>query len=155
MRLDLNEVLNDVVSLVQREVLNHRVSLRLKLTAELPPVLGDRVQLQQVLINLVINGIQAMADLVDDARELLIESRPDHHEHVVVAVQDSGTGIDPANADRLFEAFFTTKANGMGMGLSICRSIIEAHGGQLWASSNAGHGATFQFSLPSIGEGAS
>jgi PAS domain S-box-containing protein len=153
-RLELNDVLNDVVPLVQREVLNHRVLLRLKLASELPPVLGDRVQLQQVLINLVINGIQAMADIGDDARELLIESRRDNAEHVVVAVQDSGTGIDPEHVNRLFEPFFTTKPNGMGMGLSICRSIIDAHGGQLWASSNAGHGTTFQFSLPSIGEGA-
>jgi PAS domain S-box-containing protein len=152
MRLDLNEVLNDVVSLVQREVLNHRVSLRLNLAAELPPVLGDRVQLQQVLINLVINAIQAMADIGDELRQLLIKSGLDEEGHVVVAVQDSGTGIDPTNANRLFDAFFTTRPNGMGMGLSICRSIIEAHGGRVWASSNAGGGATFQFSLPSIGE---
>jgi C4-dicarboxylate-specific signal transduction histidine kinase len=151
-QLELNDVVNDVVSLVQREVLNHRVSLRLKLACELPPVLGDRVQLQQVLINLVMNGIQAMADIGDELRELLIESRLDEEGHVVVTVQDAGTGIDPEHANRLFEAFFTTKPNGMGMGLSICRSIIEAHGGQLWASNNAGHGATFQFSLPSIGE---
>jgi PAS domain S-box-containing protein len=155
MRLELNDVVNDVVFLVQREVLNHRVSLRIKLASELPPVLGDRVQLQQVIINLVMNGIQAMADIGDELRELLIESRLDEEGHVVVAVQDSGTGIDPEHANRLFEAFFTTKPNGMGMGLSICRSIIEAHGGQLWASNNAGHGATFQFSLPSIGESAS
>jgi C4-dicarboxylate-specific signal transduction histidine kinase len=151
-QLELNDVVNEVVALVQREVLHHRISLRLKLACELPPLLGDRVQLQQVLINLVINGIQAMADIGDDSRELLIESRRDKEGYVVVAVQDSGPGIDPANADRLFEAFFTTKSHGMGMGLSICRSIIEAHGGRVWASSNAGHGATFQFSLPSIGE---
>ncbi|MFM0149468.1 GAF domain-containing sensor histidine kinase, partial [Paraburkholderia sp. RL18-085-BIA-A] len=154
-QLELNDVVNEVVLLVQREVLNHRISLRLKLASDLPPLLGDRVQLQQVLINLVINGIQAMADICDDSRELLIESRRDNNGHVVVAVQDSGPGIDPANANRLFDAFFTTKSNGMGMGLSICRSIIEAHGGQLWVASNAGHGATFQFSLPSIGESAS
>jgi signal transduction histidine kinase len=154
-RLELNEVLNDVVSLVQREVLNHRVSLRLKLAAELPPVLGDRVQLQQVLVNLVMNAIQAMADIADERRELLIKSGVHEEGHVVVAVQDSGTGIDPTNANRLFDAFFTTRPNGMGMGLSICRSIIEAHGGRVWASSNAGDGATFQFSLPSIDESAS
>jgi signal transduction histidine kinase len=154
-QLELNDVVNEVVALVQHEVLHHRVSLRLRPASGLPPLLGDRVQLQQVLINLVMNGIQAMADIGDDPRELLIESRVDKAGHVVVAVQDSGPGIDLANADRLFEPFFTTKPNGMGMGLSICRSIIEAHGGQLWASSNAGHGATFQFSLPSIGEGAS
>jgi signal transduction histidine kinase len=154
-RLEFNDVVNDVVSLVRREVLNHRVSLRLKLASGLPPLLGDRVQLQQVLINLVINGIQAMADIGDDPRELLIESHRDKDGHVVVAVQDSGPGIDPENVNRLFDPFFTTKADGMGMGLSICRSIIEAHGGQVWASNNAGHGAVFQLSLPSIDEGAS
>jgi signal transduction histidine kinase len=107
-----------------------------------------------VLINLVINGIQAMADIGNDSRELSIETRRDIDGHVVVAVLDSGPGIDPNNANRLFEAFFTTKANGMGMGLSICRSIIEAHGGRVWASNNAGRGATFQFSLPTISESA-
>lgn len=151
-RLEVNDVVNDVVCLVQREISNHRVSLRLQLATDLPPLLGDRVQLQQVLINLVINGIQAMADVADDTHELLIESRWDSDGHVLVAVQDSGTGIDPENADRLFDAFFTTKADGMGMGLSICRSIIEAHGGRVWASNNAGHGATFQLSLPSISD---
>ncbi|MFL9913518.1 trifunctional serine/threonine-protein kinase/ATP-binding protein/sensor histidine kinase [Paraburkholderia sp. RL17-337-BIB-A] len=151
-QLELNDVINDVVALVRREVLNHRVSLRLELGSGLPPLLGDRVQLQQVLINLVINGIQAMADIGDDPRELLIESHRDGDGQVVVAVQDSGPGVDPESADRLFDAFFTTKAEGMGMGLSICRSIIEAHGGQVWASNNAGHGAIFQFSLPSISD---
>jgi PAS domain S-box-containing protein len=150
--LQLNDVINDVVALVQREVLNHRVSLRLELDSGLPPLLGDRVQLQQVLINLVINGIQAMADIGGDSRELRVESHRDSDGHVVVAVQDSGPGIDPESANQLFDAFFTTKAEGMGMGLSICRSIIEAHGGQVWASNNAGHGANFQFSLPSISE---
>jgi PAS domain S-box-containing protein len=153
-QLELNDVINDVVSLVQRELLNHRVSLRLKLASDLPPLLGDRVQLQQVLINLVINGIQAMADIGDDPRELLIESHRDDDGHVVVAVQDSGPGIDPENANRLFDAFFTTKADGMGMGLSICRSIIEAHGGKVSASNNAGRGARFRLSLPWIGSGA-
>jgi PAS domain S-box-containing protein len=150
--LQLNDVINDVVALVQREVLNHRVSLRLELDSGLPALLGDRVQLQQVLINLVINGIQAMADIGGDSRELRVESHRDSDGHVVVAVQDSGPGIDPESANQLFDAFFTTKAEGMGMGLSICRSIIEAHGGQVWASNNAGHGASFQFSLPSISE---
>ncbi|MFM0342074.1 trifunctional serine/threonine-protein kinase/ATP-binding protein/sensor histidine kinase [Paraburkholderia fungorum] len=154
-QLEINDVVNDVVSLVQREVLNQRVSLHLKLASGLPPLLGDRVQLQQVLINLVINGIQAMTDIRDDPRELLIESHRDSDGYVVVAVQDSGPGINPESANRLFDAFFTTKAEGMGMGLSICRSIIEAHGGQVWASNNAGHGAIFQLSLPSISGGAS
>ncbi|MFM0221817.1 trifunctional serine/threonine-protein kinase/ATP-binding protein/sensor histidine kinase [Paraburkholderia dipogonis] len=151
-QLELNDVINDIVALVQREVFNHRVSLRLELASGLPPLLGDRVQLQQVLINLVINGIQAMADIGDAPRELLIESHRDNDGHVVVAVQDSGPGIDPESANRLFDAFFTTKAEGMGMGLSICRSIIEAHGGQVWASNHAGRGAIFQFSLPSDSE---
>jgi PAS domain S-box-containing protein len=154
-QLELNDVVNEVVVLVQREVVRHRISLRLKLASDLPPVIGDRVQLQQVLINLVINGVQAMADVGDGPRDLLIESHRDNDSHVVVAVSDSGPGIDAAIADRLFEAFFTTKSSGMGMGLSICRSIIEDHGGQVWVSSNAGHGATFQFSLPSIGESTS
>jgi len=154
-QLELNDVVNEVVALVQRQVVHHRIALQLRLASGLPPVLGDRVQLQQVLINLVINGIQAMADVGADPRELLIESHRDNDEHLVVAVQDCGPGIDPANADRLFDAFFTTKSNGMGMGLSICRSIIEAHGGRVWASSNVRHGATFQFSLPSIGESTS
>jgi signal transduction histidine kinase len=96
-----------------------------------------------------------MADIGDAPRELLIESRLDNGGHVVVAVRDFGAGIDPENADRLFDAFFTTKPDGMGMGLSICRSIIEAHGGRVWASNNAGRGAVFQFSLPAIGENAS
>jgi PAS domain S-box-containing protein len=147
-QLALNEVINDVVALVQREVSHHRVSLRLSLAAGLPTLLGDRIQLQQVLINLVMNGIQAMSDSGDSPRELTIESRGDNEGHVVVAVRDSGPGIDPAIANQLFDAFFTTKSNGMGMGLSICRSIIEEHGGQLWASSNEGPGATFQFILP-------
>jgi signal transduction histidine kinase len=154
-QLELNDVVNEVVVLVQREVVRHRISLHLKLASDLPPVLGDRVQLQQVLINLVINGVQAMADVGDGPRDLLIASHRDNDSHVVVAVSDSGPGIDAAIADRLFEAFFTTKSSGMGMGLSICRSIIEDHGGQVWISSNAGHGATFQFSLPSIGESTS
>jgi signal transduction histidine kinase len=154
-RLELNDVVNDVVSLVQREVISHRVSLRLELAPELPPVLSDRVQLQQVIINFVMNGIQAMADIGDAPRELLIESRHDNGGNVVVAVRDCGTGIDPENAHRLFDAFFSTKSDGMGMGLSICRSIIEAHGGRVWASNNTGRGATFQFSLPSIDESTS
>jgi len=123
------------------------VSLRTDLASALPTVLGDRVQLQQVMINLVINGMEAMAPVTDRPRELLIRSQHED-DQVLLAVQDSGTGIDPDNADRMFAAFFTTKPSGMGIGLSISRSIIEAHGGRLWASRNAGPGATFQFSLP-------
>ena len=113
---------------------------------------GDRVQLQQVIINFLINGIQAMAAVDERPRELLIRSQRDADDQALVAVQDFGIGIDPENADRLFDAFFTTKPNGMGLGLSICRSIIEAHGGRLWASRNVGPGTTFQFTLPPYAE---
>jgi C4-dicarboxylate-specific signal transduction histidine kinase len=153
--LELNDVINDVVSLVRRELSSQRVSLRLELASDLPALLGDRVQLQQVLINLVMNGIQAMADIDNDSRALVIESHRDRDGHVLVAVQDSGPGIDPDNASRLFDAFYTTKTNGMGMGLSICRSIIEAHGGQVWAVNKAGQGAMFQLRLPAIDGSAS
>ena len=153
-RLDINDVIRDVVLLVRNEVLGHRVSLRADLAAALPAVLGDRVQLQQVMINLVMNGIEAMESVTDRPRELLIRSRHEA-DQVLGAVQDSGTGIEPNNVDRLFDAFFTTKARGMGIGLSISRSIIEAHAGRLWASPNAGPGATFQFSLPTDSTGES
>jgi C4-dicarboxylate-specific signal transduction histidine kinase len=146
--LDLTDVIHEVVLLVHREVLGHRVTLRTELAAALPPVLGDRVQLQQVLMNLVINGIDAMASVTDRPRELVIRAHQPDADQVGVAVQDSGIGIDPAHADRLFHAFFTTKPEGMGMGLSISRSIIEAHGGRLWAAHNVGPGATVQFTLP-------
>ena len=146
--VDLNGIIHEVARLVQREVLGHRVVLRTDLAAALPPVLGDRVQLQQVLMNLVINGIEAMASVTDRPRELLIRSHQPEADQVLVAVQDAGIGVDPADMDRLFQAFFTTKPNGMGMGLSISRSIIEAHGGRLWASHNVGPGATVQFTLP-------
>jgi PAS domain S-box-containing protein len=147
-QLDLNEAIEDVVVLVQREVADNRVSLRLELDPGLPAVLGDRVQLQQVIINLLINAVQAMASVHDRPRELFVRSRLNGAEQILVAVQDSGTGIEPESMDRLFNAFFTTKAAGMGMGLSICRSIVEAHGGRIWASGNTGPGATFQFTLP-------
>ena len=147
-RLDINEVINEVLSLIRREISNHQVSVRLDLAASLPPISGDRVQLQQVILNLLVNGIQALATVGDRPRELLIRSRADNAGQVLVEVGDFGTGIEPAHAGQLFNAFFTTKADGMGMGLSICRSIIEAHGGRIWASPNAGHGTIFQFTLP-------
>jgi signal transduction histidine kinase len=150
LELNLNEVVEEVILLIESDVLRHRVELRFNLAAELPSVLGDRVQLQRVVINLLINGIQAMASVGDRPRELLIRSRPHDVNHVLITVQDSGTGIDPDHIDRLFNAFFTTKVDGMGMGLSICRSIIEAHGGLIWASRNSGYGAAFHFALPTI-----
>ena len=146
--LDINDVVKEAIALVQREMDGHRVSLRIELALALPMILGDRVQLQQVIINLVMNGIEAMQSVTDRPRELVIRSQQDEARRVLVTVTDSGVGIFAENADRLFSAFFTTKSSGMGMGLSICRSIVEAHGGRLWATANIPHGATFQFTLP-------
>jgi PAS domain S-box-containing protein len=147
-RLDINDVINDTVALVQHQASNHRVRLQLELASGLPDVLGDRVQLQQVIINLVMNGIDAMTEITGRGREMVIRSGRHNGEHVLIAVQDAGVGIDPDSVSRIFDAFYTTKAEGMGMGLSICRSIIEAHSGRMWASRNAGPGATIQFTLP-------
>jgi PAS domain S-box-containing protein len=146
-RLDINDIISDAMLLVRREAASSQVSLELELATGLPAVFGDRVQLQQVIINLSMNGIQAMANIADRPRELLIRSKQDEADQVVVAVQDLGSGIDPEIADKLFSPFLTTKPNGMGMGLSICRSIIEAHGGRVWASRNSGPGTTFNFTL--------
>jgi PAS domain S-box-containing protein len=146
--LRINEVVNEVITLVQRELFSHRVSLRMELAPALPLVLADRIQLQQVILNLVVNGIEAMQSVTDRPRELMIGTRRDEARKILVTVKDDGVGIDAENADQLFNAFFTTKSSGMGMGLSICRSIIDAHGGRLSASGNVGPGATFQFTLP-------
>jgi PAS domain S-box-containing protein len=150
--LDVNDVIHEVGALVQSEVRKHRVLLRMALSTALPPLLGDRVQLQQVVLNLIINGIEAMSSVADRPRELLIQSGTQGSSGIFVAVRDSGIGLDPQHLARLFDAFFTTKPGGMGMGLSISRTIIEAHGGQLWATPNEGHGATFRFTLPTGGE---
>jgi PAS domain S-box-containing protein len=147
-RLDLNELIRDTIALVHGQVRRHRILLRTELAQNLPPVVGDRVQLQQVLLNLVLNGLEAMKEVAERPRELLIRSQPDEAGAVLVAVQDTGVGLDPQQVERVFEAFYTTKPEGLGMGLAICRSIIEAHGGQLWASANKPRGAVFQFTLP-------
>jgi signal transduction histidine kinase len=151
-RLNLDEVVDEVVALIRRELIDNNVTLRLELDRTLPQVRGDRVQLKQVIMNLLINGIQAMAGVDDRPRRLVIRSQRDGTEMVRLEVQDSGSGIDANSMHRLFDAFFTTKPDGMGMGLSICRSIIESHGGRIWASPNTGPGATFQFSLPVVEE---
>jgi PAS domain S-box-containing protein len=153
--LDINGVISETLGLVQRELTGHQVSLRTELASALPAVLGDRVQLQQVIINLMMNGIEAMQSVTDRPRELVIRSLQDETRQVLVSVTDCGAGISAENAGRLFTAFFTTKPSGMGMGLPICRSIVEAHGGRLSASGNEGPGATFQFVLPSHQEDAS
>ncbi|HZO42376.1 MAG TPA: PAS domain S-box protein [Methylomirabilota bacterium] len=146
--LDLNDVVRDVVPLVRAELLHQEISLTLDLGSKLCPVLGDRIQLQQVLLNLVMNAIEAMGSVADRHRELLIRSESRDDDHISVAVQDTGIGVAAGHLDHLFSAFFTTKPGGMGMGLSISRSIIEAHGGQLWATPNRPHGAIFHFALP-------
>jgi PAS domain S-box-containing protein len=146
--LNINDVVKEVIALVQRELFSHLVSVRTDFAPALPMILGDRVQLQQVIINLVMNGIEAMQSVTDRPRELVVRSGQDEPGQALISVADCGVGIAAENVDRLFEAFFTTKSSGMGMGLSICRSIMEAHGGRLWATPNVPHGATFQFTLP-------
>jgi PAS domain S-box-containing protein len=146
--LDVNDVVRETIVLVQRELISHQVLLRMELAPALPMILGDRVQLQQVIINLVMNGVEAMQPVTDRSRELVIRSHQDETQQVLVSVTDCGVGIAAENADRLFNPFFTTKSSGMGMGLSICRSIMEGHGGRLWATANLPHGAMFQFTLP-------
>jgi C4-dicarboxylate-specific signal transduction histidine kinase len=146
--LDLNEVIREVVRLIHSEVVMKNVTVVLNLGADLPPVPGDRVQLQQVILNLLINGVEAMSAVEDRSRELLIRSHRHASRDVLVAVRDVGIGLDPQQVERIFDSFYTTKTNGMGLGLSISRSIIEAHGGRLWAAPNEGYGITVQFTLP-------
>ena len=147
-QLDINQVVKEAITLVQRELVRHRVLLRTELAPALPRIHGDRVQLQQVIINLLINGIEAMEPVTDRPRELTVRSSLDETGQVLLSVTDCGVGISADNANRMFNAFFTTKSSGLGMGLSICRSIVEAHGGRMSASGNEGPGATFQFVLP-------
>jgi hypothetical protein len=147
--LDVNDVIDEVANLLQRELLAQDVILRLELAPALPPAIADRVQIQQVIINLAMNGVDAMQAIEDRPRALLVRSSENGAGQVVVAVQDSGVGIPPEHAGRVFNPFYSTKPGGLGIGLSICRSIIEDHGGRLWTSDDRdGPGATFQFSLP-------
>ena len=145
--VDINEVVQEMIVLLRMEATRYSVSIQRELAAELPPVLGDRVQLQQVLMNLMLNGIDAMKD-VDGTRELSIKSRQAENEQVLVTVSDTGVGLPAQQGDQIFKAFFTTKSHGTGMGLSISRSIVESHGGRLWANENSPRGASFQFVLP-------
>ena len=147
--VDVNETIREVIALARSEVQSNGVSVRTRLGEELPLILGDRIQLQQVILNLMINAIEAMNEVSDAPRELSITSATDESKRVLVAVRDSGLGLHPRSLDRLFDAFYTTKPQGMGMGLAISRSIVEAHGGRLWVTPNEPHGAVFQFTLPS------
>jgi signal transduction histidine kinase len=146
-RIDLNAAINEVIVLAQSVIIRNGVSVQTRLTEGLLPVEGDRVQLQQVLLNLILNAVEAMGSAEAGARDLMISSE-EAHTGVLVAVRDTGPGIDRAHLERVFEAFYTTKSSGVGMGLAICRSIIDAHGGRLWAEANEPRGAVFQFTLP-------
>jgi PAS domain S-box-containing protein len=146
--LDVNEIVNEAVNIVEHELRRYRVSRRMELLSDPPIVLGDRIQLQQVLLNLMINSIEAMQPITDRQRELVIRSEQSEPQQVRVTVMDCGIGLSTESAHKIFDAFVTTKASGMGMGLSICRSIIQAHGGRIWASPNEPHGAAVQFTLP-------
>ena len=144
--IDLNQLINEVLTLVQAAVKRHDIVLRTELDTAIMPVTGNRVQLQQVLYNLITNAIEAMESVAD--RTMLVKSEHENSDQVRVTIDDSGTGIEPEHIDKIFSSFFTTKVDGMGMGLSICRSIIESHGGRLWASPGRLRGAVFQFTLP-------
>jgi PAS domain S-box-containing protein len=146
--LDLNEAIEDVIALVRGELVKNRVSVHTRLANELPPVRGDRVQLQQVMLNLILNAIEAMSGVDDEARELIVRTESNRSEGLLVGVSDSGSGIASQDRERIFGSFYTTKAGGVGIGLSICRSIIDAHGGRLWADANQPRGAALKFTLP-------
>ena len=146
--LNINDLIEEVLTLTRHQLVKHGVALRTELVSGLPLITGDPVRLQQVILNLVMNGIEAASGTANRPRELLVTSRSEAEDQLVVAVEDSGAGIDPGHTDELFTPFFTTKPAGLGMGLSISRSIVEAHGGRLWAAPKTGLGTTFQFSLP-------
>jgi len=151
--IDLNNLINRTLTLASGEVLRHQVEVETDLAADLPSVLGDRVQLQQVLLNLILNAVEAMSLIAGRPRILTVRSeRRETRESTAIVVQDSGPGLDPREAEHLFDPFFTTKPEGMGLGLSICRTIISAHGGHISVANNAGHGATFEFTLPAYAE---
>lgn len=147
-KLDVDDVIREVLALAQGELRRHDVVLRTAVAAGGRPVVGDRVQLQQVLLNLIMNGVEAMREVTERTRELTVSSLFDEQGSVLISVKDTGAGLDAAVAEHMFEPFFTTKSDGLGMGLSICRSIVEAHGGRLWVSSRAPHGADVRFTVP-------
>jgi PAS domain S-box-containing protein len=148
----LHEAVNEVIVMVQSAIAKNGISVSTRLMDGLVPVQGDRVQLQQVLVNLILNAVEAMSSIEDGTRELSIRTEQSHTGGILVAVHDSGPGIDPVNLERVFEPFYTTKTSGIGMGLSICQTIINGHGGRLWMSANEPRGAVFQFTLPAAQE---
>jgi len=152
-KLEINEAVLEVIGLTRNEMAKNGISVRTQLTEALPAIQGDRVQLQQVILNLLINAMEAMSARSEGPRDLLISTAKTDSEGVLVAVRDSGPGLAPESVERLFEPFYTTKPGGLGMGLSICRSIIESHHGRLWATANTPHGAVFQFNLPRYSSG--
>jgi len=145
--VDVNEAVREMIVLLRSEATRYKITVRMELAEDLPRIMGDRVQLQQVLMNLIVNSIDAMKE-VDGTRELAVKSQRTKKEEVLVSVCDTGVGLPPQQADQIFNAFFTTKAHGTGMGLRISRSIVESHGGRLWAADNSPHGASFHFALP-------
>jgi C4-dicarboxylate-specific signal transduction histidine kinase len=146
--LNVNETVHEIIMLTTSEIQNNHVSLRTQFSGDLPLIPGDRVQLQQVILNLILNAIEAMNGVAEGSRELLVSTAPDKSNMVLVAIHDTGPGLEPGKITSLFDAFYTTKRDGMGMGLAISRSIIEAHGGRVWAEPNTPRGAVFQFTLP-------
>ena len=149
--VNVNEVAREMIVLLGDEASRHSISIRTELAEDLPPVIGDRVQLQQVLMNLMVNGVEAMYN-VDGPRELTIKSQPAENNELMLSVSDNGMGLPGQQADEIFNAFFTTKTHGTGMGLRISRSIVESHGGRLWAADNSPRGASFCFTLPTKAE---
>jgi C4-dicarboxylate-specific signal transduction histidine kinase len=147
-QLDINDAIREVLILMRSELHKHDVALETALSDGLEPIMGDRIQLQQVILNMIMNGIEAMSANTRQPRVLRVRSQIDGSSALLIAIEDSGPGLAPETVDRLFDSFFTTKPTGMGMGLSICRSIVEGHSGHLWASANEPRGAVFQFMLP-------
>jgi signal transduction histidine kinase len=145
--VDVNEAIREIIALLRGEATRHSIAIRMELAADLPRIMGDRVQLQQVLMNLIVNSIDAMKE-VDGPHELAVKSQRTEKEEVLVSVSDTGVGLPPQQSDQIFNAFFTTKPYGTGMGLRISRSIIESHGGRLWAAEGSLRGASFCFTLP-------
>jgi len=150
-RVAINDLLRETLAVIDAELRSRGIDVATELAEPSPSTIGDRVQLQQVVLNLIMNSVEAMSPVADRPRLLRISSRREPSDSVLVAVEDSGTGLDPATAERIFDPFFTTKGSGMGMGLSICRSIIDGHGGRLWAAPAPSHGALVQFTLPTEG----